>query len=79
MGLIGRMMHKKDKMQFRREANPNREAFERLLMDMGFVPEDIHYAKSSIHEGFPEKAWYFPRPDDNRESLALIRCTGTAT
>ena len=76
MGLIGRMMHKKDEMQSRREANPNRETFERLLLDMGFIPEDIHYAKSSIHEGFPEKAWYFPRPDDSRESLALISVYG---
>lgn len=72
MGLLSRMMHKKDRMQSRRESSPNREAFERLLLDMGFVPEVIHYAKSSIHEGFPEKAWYFPRPDDSRESLALI-------
>lgn len=76
MGFLSRMMHKKDRMQSRREANSNREAFERLLLDMGFVPEDIHYAKSSIHEGFPEKAWYFPRPDDSRESLALISVYG---
>lgn len=49
-----------------------RKAFEKLLTDMGFLPEDIHYAHTSLHEGFPEKAWYFPRPDDRRESLALI-------
>ena len=52
--------------------NGNRELFEKLLQDMGFLPENVHYAHTSLHEGFPEKAWYFPRPDDGRESLALI-------
>ena len=46
--------------------------FGQLLSGMGFRPENIHYAKTSLHEGFPEKAWYFPRPDDDRESLALV-------
>lgn len=72
MGLFSRMKRRKDNVQPGREAVSGREAFERLLLDMGFLPEDIHYAKSSIHEGFPEKAWYLPRPDDGRESLALI-------
>lgn len=63
---------KKNTPTINRNPNLHRETFERLLLDMGFIPEDIHYAKSSIHEGFPEKAWYFPRPDDRRESLALV-------
>lgn len=59
-----------DMQQVKRDEN--RELFEKLLQDMGFLPENVHYAHTSLHEGFPEKAWYFPRPDDDRESLALI-------